>query len=96
MRVLGFILLLAGFIWLLLCAAYVGPLARAVLTQQYDRLPQQDSFTREQTLTEMRDVGLAMLHGYPGIVLPAFVSLCGGILLDRARRVAKHGNRDAS
>ncbi len=56
------------------------------MVKRYDFLPKQDTFTREQTIAEIRAVGTYMIEAYPSVVPPALIMLGGGILLDRARR----------
>jgi hypothetical protein len=86
MRIFGCISLGLGFVWIVFCAAFTRPLARGAVLKRYDLLPKQDTFTREQTMAEIRAVGTYMVDAYPSVVPPALVMLGGGILLDRARR----------
>jgi hypothetical protein len=85
MRIFGHISLGLGFIWIVFCAAFTKPLARGAMVKRYDFLPKQDTFTREQTIAEIRAVGTYMIEAYPSVVPPALIMLGGGILLDRAR-----------
>ena len=86
MRIIGYISLGLGFIWIAFCAAFTRPLARGAMLKRYDLLPKQDAFTREQTIAEIRAVGTYMIEAYPSVAPPALIMLGGGILLDRARR----------
>ena len=74
MRKLGYILFIAGFLWVTFVAVEVGPVARAMSTHHGDTLSEQASYTR-------RDVGVAYQKAAYEIAHFAQLSLVGCMLI---------------
>ncbi len=86
MRLFGYALLSIGFIWLLLGACLVRPRARAIVSQHYEQVARQESFTLEQVQRHIREPVFELVDSMPWFALPGALMLAGGICLDRAKR----------
>lgn len=86
MRIIGYIFLIGGFLFLAGEAAMSEQFACAVILKQSIALPKQDTFTRKQMDEERNTAAFGVSRLVSAMAIPAIVMLCGGILLDRARR----------
>src|SRR4051812_9081359 len=83
MRIVGFILLFGGFVWLSWAAFSIRPIARAVVVAHYDRLPKSADaiYSREDVQREMRETTVDAILRYPSFMFPGTTMLAGGLLL---------------
>ena len=87
MRILGYLLLVLGFLWLVGYCGGVGlPLPRSVAVQYIQQYPEASSFTG----AEVQRAIFAGIGEYarriPNVTLPAAIMLVGGVLLDIAKK----------
>ena len=88
MRIIGYILLIFGFLWLALGVALPldGPLVRGVGLRNFDKYPEASTFSGAEVQEAIRIVLLEYRDETPGVMWPAAVMLAGGVLLDVAGR----------
>lgn len=91
MRILGYLLLVLGFVYLVLFAACAHKRSIVALGHHLGELPKQETFARKEV---ERVIWKASFYGeqpFARTAVPALLMLCGGILLDTARRRQKGG-----
>jgi hypothetical protein len=85
MRLLGYNILAAGFLWFALwCAPSVGPLTRSIAIENFPRYPSDRTYSDKQVQDAIRSVLEEYQRNAHGVMLPATLMLVGGILLGRA------------
>jgi len=89
MRIVGFILLVGGFLFLSGNAAMSKKGSLVVMWKHSKELPKQENFTRDQVDNAISRVAFDMSRHISFMAWPAVVMLGGGILLDRARHRKK-------
>ena len=86
MRITGYILHLLGFCWLLVHGAGAREQAGGSVAWADERLPKQETFTRQQVIDAISVAAFKARETFPGIAVPASLMVCGGVLLDLATR----------
>lgn len=86
MRILGYILLVGGFLFLAALQVMSKQAALAVVMQQRQHLSKQESFTPKQVDDAVYQAAFDTRGMLSSTAAPAAVMLCGGVLLDRAKR----------
>ena len=87
MRILGYILLIFGFLWLAVwCADSVGPLIRSIGIENFKKYPEARQYSSREVCDAIRGVLIEYEENSHGIVLPATLMFVGGVLLDFASR----------
>ena len=88
MRILGYVLLLAGFAGLM--APHLGLVqdAISIAYERSSRLPDKDSYTKQELADVVTGAALSVARGAPSGVVPGLMMLAGGVLVDEARRRA--------
>jgi len=86
MRITGYILLMLGFLWLLVHGAGAREQAGGSVAWADERLPKQETFTHRQVIDAMSEAAFAARETFPGVEGPASIMVCGGVLLDLAKR----------
>jgi|HubBroStandDraft_4_1064222.scaffolds.fasta_scaffold426430_1 hypothetical protein len=92
MRKIGFVLLIAGFLWLCWAASSMRPIARAVIANHYDRLPRRADdaqYSRDEVVLQMREVTFDAVDHIQSVFIPACIMLTGGFLLGFAKHPVK-------
>jgi hypothetical protein len=92
MRILGYILLIGGFLFLVMYQVMSKQAALVVIWQQREHLPKQDSFTPKQVDDVIEKVAFDTRRMLSVFAVPAVIMLCGGVLLDRASRRRHDGD----
>jgi len=80
MKIAGLLLLLCNFTWFTFNVMSIGPIARSVVVNHYEKLDK-DTYTKKEVQKHIRDVasgftGKLRLFFYPGLGM-----LIGGLLL---------------
>jgi formylmethanofuran dehydrogenase subunit D len=89
MRVIGYILLIFGFVWLAVwCAGSVEPLTRSIATEHFKHYPGFVKYSGDEVCDAIQSVLTEYREDAYGVTLPAALMLVGGILLDIAGRRA--------
>ncbi len=86
MRILGYILLVVGFLFLAALQVMSKQAALAAIMQQRQHLSKEVSFTPQQVDEAVYQAAFDTRKMLSSTAAPAAVMLCGGILLDRANR----------
>ena len=87
MRIIGYIFLVVGFLWLVVwCAGSVRPLLRNIGIEHFQNYPATKTFSGDQVCDAIRSVISEYWDCQHGVVLPATLMLVGGVLLDFSRR----------
>lgn len=98
MRLLGYMSLIAGFLWLAIwCAGSVDPLTRSIAIENFKKYSESKTYSNAEVCDAIRSVLTEYKENAHGILCPAALMLAGGILLDRAgkrsvKRVLKPEN----
>jgi hypothetical protein len=89
MRIIGYILLIFGFLWLAIwCAGSVGSLTRSIGMEHFNHYPAFAKYSGDEVCDAIRNVLMEYRDNARGVTLPAALMLVGGILLDIAGRRA--------
>jgi hypothetical protein len=86
MRILGYAMLVLGFLWICFGQVAVYPIAHAVVPANYEKIPKQDSYKLEDVQKAIRDVIFDFIQHVPSFYIGALLMLAGGVVLDRAGR----------
>jgi hypothetical protein len=92
MRKIGFVLLIAGFLWLCWAASSMRPIARAVIANHYDRLPRRADdaqYSRDEVILQRREVAFDAVDHIQSVFIPACAMLAGGLMFGFAKRSVK-------
>jgi hypothetical protein len=91
MRIIGYILLVLGFLWLAIwCAGSAAAVARSVGIENFKKYPAAQTYSGEQVCDAMRSVLDECAENAHGVLLPASLMFVGGVFLDIAsKRSAK-------
>jgi hypothetical protein len=87
MRITGYILLAAGFLWLATwCAGSADSLTRSIGAEHLKHYPGFAKYSGDEVCDAIRSVLTEYHDNARGVTLPAALMLVGGVLLDIARR----------
>jgi len=87
MRIIGYILLVVGFLWLVFwCAGSVRPLIRNIGIEHFKKYPATKMYSGDEVCDAIRSSQLEYLEYAHGVVFPATLMLAGGVLVDFAGR----------
>jgi hypothetical protein len=86
MRILGYILLIYGFIVIGLGQATYKMTALHTLSQRRNELAAKETFTKSEVTDAMLSTALSVANRCRGSSLGLFSTIAGGVLLDIARR----------
>ena len=88
MRIVGYILLVAGFLVLLGPQLGLVQSAISIAYKQATRLPTKDSYTRNEVRDVAMSAALSVARAVPSGIVPGLMMLVGAVLVDQARRRA--------
>jgi hypothetical protein len=87
MRIIGYIFLVVGFLWLAVwCAGSVGPLIRSIGIEHFKQYSPTRTYSGDQVCDAIRNALIEYQDNAHGVILPAALMLGGGVLLDFNRR----------
>jgi hypothetical protein len=86
MRILGFILLICGFVSLLLTEMRRYQMPLDLAAAQSKSLPAKESYSKQELDDAIRRAALSGSGLARGVATSGLIMLAGGIVLDRARR----------
>jgi hypothetical protein len=87
MRLIGYILLISGFVWLVLWFAdSIVPLPRSISIENLQKYHESGNFSGAEVQDAIRSVLQEYKDNALGVVLPAMMMFVGGICLDIASR----------
>jgi hypothetical protein len=90
MRLTGYIVLLAGFLWLALwCAGSAAAAARAIGPEHFRKYPDIGKYSGSEVCDAIRRVLDETREQSRGVIFPAVLMLIGGLLLDITGRRAR-------
>jgi len=90
MRLLGYILLIVGFVGLSLRLYARGGVTEAIAIHQFQSMPQQETYSRGDVIDAMKKVAAySWDEGNSSPVRGALIMLLGGILIDVGSRLKK-------
>jgi hypothetical protein len=95
MRLIGYVLLSVGFLWLVAwCAGSVRPLLRNIAVEHFKSYPTTKTYSSDEVCDAIRSVISEYWDSQHGVVLPATLMLAGGVLLDFPGRRKVKGSDD--
>ncbi len=86
MRLLGYAMLILGFIWICFWQFGMWPIRDHVIVANYDKIQKQQFYKSEEVQKVIRDVGVDFYNQIPSFYTGALLLLGGGIVLDIAGR----------
>ena len=87
MRIIGYILLILGFLWFAVwCAGSVSGVTRSVGIENFKKYPEARQYSGREVCDAMRSVLDETSENAHGVMMPASLMLFGGILLDNSGR----------
>jgi hypothetical protein len=86
MRILGYAMLVIGFVWICFWQFGMWPIRDHVIVSNYDKIPKQQSYKSEDIQKAVRDVGVDFYNQSPSFYIGALLMLGGGVVLDIAGR----------
>lgn len=89
MRILGYILLICGFIVIMLGQAIFLKTALAVYSQSRKELAAKDTFSKDEVETALLNTAKSAAYHSSGSPIGPISMIAGGVLLDVARRRKK-------
>ena len=86
MKAVAYLLLVVGFFWLLFGSVHSQTSTVVVMSNRYEKLPKEESFSRREMEQIMRQEWSACRQQRPWIFTPGCLMLVGAIILDRLTR----------
>lgn len=86
MRILGYSLIIFGFLWICFWQLEIQPIARAVALHHYDLLPKQQSYSADEVCNAIRETAYDISAHIPSFYIGALFMLGGVLIIDYVGR----------